>query len=35
MFTLAYPVGSMNTGGDLLNLLTGQPVVMGPNRCMK
>jgi hypothetical protein len=35
MFTLAYPVGSMNTGGDLLNALTGQPVVQGPNRCMK
>ncbi len=35
MFTLAYPVGSMNTGGDLLNPVTGQPVVMGPNRCMR
>jgi hypothetical protein len=35
MFTLAYPVGLMNTGGDLLNPLTGQPVVQGPNRCMK
>jgi hypothetical protein len=35
MFTLAYPVGSMNTGGDLLNALTGQPVVQGPNRCMR
>jgi hypothetical protein len=35
MFTLAYPVGSMNTGGDLLNPLTGEPIVMGPNRCMR
>jgi hypothetical protein len=35
MFTLAYPVGSMNTGGDYLNPLTGQPFVQGPNRCMK
>jgi hypothetical protein len=35
MFTLAYPVGSMNTGGDYLNPLTGQPFVQGPNRCMR
>jgi hypothetical protein len=35
MFTLAYPVGSMATGGDYLNPLTGQPVVQGPNRCMR
>lgn len=35
MFTLAYPVGSMNTGGDYLNPLTGQPIVQGPNRCMR
>jgi cytochrome c551/c552 len=35
MFTLAYPVGSMATGGDYLNVLTGQPVVQGPNRCMR
>jgi mono/diheme cytochrome c family protein len=35
MFTLAYPIGSMNTGGDLLNPLSGQPVVQGPNRCMR
>ena len=35
MFTLAYPVGSMNTGGDYLNPLTGQPYVQGPNRCMR
>jgi Copper type II ascorbate-dependent monooxygenase, C-terminal domain/Copper type II ascorbate-dependent monooxygenase, N-terminal domain len=34
MFTLAYPVGSMNTGGDFLNPLTGVPFVQGPNRCM-
>jgi cytochrome c551/c552 len=35
IFTLAYPVGSMNTGGDYLNALTGQPIVQGPNRCMR
>ena len=35
MFTLAYPVGSMNTGGDFVNPLTGEPYVQGPNRCMK
>lgn len=35
VFTLAYPVGSMNTGGDYLNPITGQPFVQGPNRCMK
>jgi hypothetical protein len=32
---LAYPVGLMNTGGDYVNRLTGQPFVQGPNRCMK
>jgi hypothetical protein len=35
MFTLAYPVGSMNTGGDYINPITGQPYVQGPNRCMR
>lgn len=35
MFTLAYPIGSMNTGGDFLNPNTGEPYVQGPNRCMK
>jgi cytochrome c5 len=35
MFTLAYPIGSMNTGGDFVNPSTGQPYVQGPNRCMK
>lgn len=35
MFTLAYPTGSMNTGGDFVNPFTGEPYVMGPNRCMK
>jgi cytochrome c5 len=35
MFTLAYPVGSMNTGGDYLNPVTSQPFVQGPNRCMR
>ena len=34
MFTLAYPVGRMNTGGDYRNPLTGEPFVQGPNRCM-
>jgi hypothetical protein len=35
MFTLAYPTGSMNTGGDFVNPFTGEPYVQGPNRCMK
>jgi hypothetical protein len=35
MFTLAYPVGSMNTGGDYRNPLTDQPIIQGPNRCMR
>ncbi len=35
MFTLAYPVGLMNTGGDYINPFTGQPFVQGPNRCMR
>lgn len=35
MFTLAYPVGRMNTGGDYINPATGQPYVQGPNRCMR
>lgn len=35
MFTLAYPVGSMNTGGDYLNPFNGQPIIQGPNRCMR
>jgi hypothetical protein len=34
MFTLAYPVGSMNTGGNYRNPFTGAPFVQGPNRCM-
>jgi cytochrome c551/c552 len=35
MFTLAYPVGRMNTGGDYLNPFTGQAFIQGPNRCMR
>lgn len=35
IFTLAYPVGSMNTGGDYLNPFNGQPIIQGPNRCMR
>ncbi|MET0282922.1 MAG: hypothetical protein ABW352_00570 [Polyangiales bacterium] len=35
MFTLAYPVGRMNTGGNYLNPFTGQPFIQGPNRCMR
>lgn len=35
MFTLAYPVGSMNTGGDYINPITGLPFVQGPHRCMR
>jgi hypothetical protein len=34
LFTLAYPVGRMNSGGDYRDPL-GQPYVKGPNRCMR
>lgn len=34
LFTLAYPVGRMNTGGDYRDPF-GQPYIKGPNRCMR